>query len=529
MYRQKGWNVLPLINNEKGMVPSWTSKTGYGWIEWQDKKPTDEEFERLFSFPNITGIALMTGKTSNITVVDYDLYAKDAPKINLESSLMSRTASGGLHCYFQYEDIPEMRTEGIEIKNGTLDVLPPSKAINKMRAIGQYKWEKGDSKNIPKLPDFVKALFKPKQQYVKKGMMELLTSGEGNRHHSLLSAANKMYFKFDQADWPLVEDFLRNNLDKFDPPYEVGHPPKDFENILRDAKQFALKNKRAGVTNPVTPEEIPAPISMKQAAIERNLEREKEKKSPKTGYVELDEAIAGWTPGFVYVLAGDTGVGKTAFACNLAIRCSKNGGKVLYYSIETGNEILDYLASARTKKTYDELTDDDISYDDPNIMLYRQEVLDLTSFISSIEKNKDNFNLAIVDNIGFFEEKSGSQVQGQLEMMRSLSKIAMKSNMAIVIIAHFNKEQPGKKNLVTMDRISGSKAFQNYAKGVLLIKRNKVSEAVDEMKYTDEGLLIVAKSKRGENNAFRILFNNKSAYVKSNMDFPAHSLERNGF
>jgi replicative DNA helicase len=231
----------------------------------------------------------------------------------------------------------------------------------------------------------------------------------------------------------------------------------------------------------------------------------------------------------VYILAGDPGVGKTAFACNLSNRCLNQNKRVLYYAIETGNEVIDYMASVRLERPFRCLTDDELKYNDPNFLMYRDEVISLPDLKATLKEQRNNFDLAIVDNIGFFEEKSSSPTQAQLELMRDLSKLALESQIAIILIAHFNKQPPGGKNIVTMDRISGSKAFQNYAKGVLLMKRNKKSDLPGEMEYLDDGLLIVAKSKRGANKAFRLIFSNASAVIKTDMDFAEGTLERQGF
>lgn len=518
-YRTIGWNILPLINYEKGMVPSWTKPTGYSWAEWQDKKPTNDEFEKLFSFKNITGVALITGKTSNIMMFDYDSYQKDAPKINFDSTLISKTASGGSHFYFQYEEMSEVRLQWCELKNATLDVLPPSEVINKQGVIGKYEWIKKDLKNLPKLPQQIKDLLKEAIKIKNKPFSYQEAEGLkiGSRDSTLLAMARSLLYKVSVEEMKVI---IRGFNNGFQPPLNQVTVDKKISQAL----MYHQKENQPFIVNKLN---LPNPISMKQAYDERVVEREKEKIAPRTGYFELDEAISGWTPGFTYILAGETGTGKTAIAANLAVRCSNQDKKVLYYSVETGNEIIDYLASVRLEKPYKDLTNEDLNYDDPNIKLYRTEIVTLKDLELSLEQNKDEFDLVIIDNIGFFEEKTSNPTQAQAELMKELSKLALNSKISIILIAHFNKQSFG-KNIVSMDRISGSKAFSNYAKGIFLIKRNKATENPDDPEYAPNGLFIVAKSKRGASKAFPFVYNNNSALVKTQMDFQVGTVERQG-
>lgn len=534
-YYNMGWNILPLFNNQKS-PSSAHSIEGYNgrWEKYQSQRVTEEDFKKFFIDNKPTGIGVVTGLISGIVVIDEDFYMPGGKTLGIQSPLISKTTSGGRHVFLK----TTTKIDSFVIKDSHIElqaekrfiVLPPSVCWNKESPpiLGVYEWDVARKEDLPIITAEELNKHKPQSTNTSVLLRDLMESGNGSRHNDLRTIALKMFNRFSQNEWDIAESFIRDAAKKTTPPYITPQEIGDMNKIIRDAKNLVLKNPKTIYIEEKKEKNLPNPVSMSFAYTERLEERKKEAVAPKTGYVELDEAISGWTPGFVYVLAGDTGVGKTALAVNIAVRCSANGGKILYYAVETGNEIIDVITSARLEKKYKELTEEDIMFDDPNIRLYRQEVVTLPDLITSLKKNSENFNLVIIDNITFFEEKSNNPTQAQLDLMRTMSKLAMEAQVAIIVIAHFNKSQLG-KNIVTMDRISGSKAYQNFAKGVLLMKRNKKSDLPDEMEYLDDGILIVAKSKRGANKSFRLIFNNNSAVIKTNMDFVSGSLERAGF
>lgn len=58
----------------------------------------------------------------------------------------------------------------------------------------------------------------------------------------------------------------------------------------------------------------------------------------KTGFINLDSILQGLKPGDSIILAGRPSMGKTAFAQNIADNVARNGGKVLFVSVEMPNQ-----------------------------------------------------------------------------------------------------------------------------------------------------------------------------------------------
>lgn len=96
---ERGWNVIPLARGEK------TPMEGFPLSEFFQRKMTEEELVNWFERPEAGNIGLLAGPTSGVWVADID----DASLVEdftarYPSDLMSRTPSGGLHVFYQYDE-----------------------------------------------------------------------------------------------------------------------------------------------------------------------------------------------------------------------------------------------------------------------------------------------------------------------------------------------------------------------------------------------------------------------------------------
>ncbi len=140
-YRELGLSVFPV--NPKDKTPAVPS-----WLKYQTKQASIEEITEWFGKMNHQGIAIVTGKLSNLFVVDFDKYK---PEFNEEITLQYfpdtietptvKTISGGLHLYFEYPDqdisIRAAVLPGVDCRGqGGYIVAPPTKNITG----STYEW-----------------------------------------------------------------------------------------------------------------------------------------------------------------------------------------------------------------------------------------------------------------------------------------------------------------------------------------------------------------------------------------------------
>lgn len=137
-YLGRGWSVIPLV----GKQPSLKS-----WKEFQGRRPGDAELTRWFGGSDRlhpTGIGIVTGRASNLVVVDCDAPADAAYwEAEFPSPLAVESGGGGVHYYYQAHpeiDVPNRtRILGrrIDVRGeGGYIVAPPS-----LHASGcRYAW-----------------------------------------------------------------------------------------------------------------------------------------------------------------------------------------------------------------------------------------------------------------------------------------------------------------------------------------------------------------------------------------------------
>jgi len=138
-YSSWGWSILPVKPVEKRPYMM-------NWTEYNQKRANEASLRSWFDNLMNPGIGVVTGKISNIVVIDMD---QDCP-INLQemlqkypTGLYSITGSGGYHLFYTYPpgcDHVKNRVriqEGVDIRaDGGFIVLPPTTH----KSGKQYKW-----------------------------------------------------------------------------------------------------------------------------------------------------------------------------------------------------------------------------------------------------------------------------------------------------------------------------------------------------------------------------------------------------
>ncbi len=131
-YREMGFSVFPVNpKDKKPAIPS--------WLKYQTEQASVQEITEWFGKMHHQGIAIVTGKISNLFVVDFDKYKPGfKEEIALEyfpdsiDTPTVKTMSGGQHLYFNYPEqevtIRASILPGIDYRgNGGYVVAPPTK------------------------------------------------------------------------------------------------------------------------------------------------------------------------------------------------------------------------------------------------------------------------------------------------------------------------------------------------------------------------------------------------------------------
>lgn len=386
-YAEQGFSVIPISTKKKPLV---------SWAEFQNRKATEEEIKKWFAEFINPNIGIVTGEISNLLVVDCDTteaikQIEELLPDNFEGPI-SNTPRGGRHYYFQHCSGLSNRAgvlPGIDIRTvGGYIVIPPS-ANGSGKA---YSWinnndlTKSNATFLPvNLFNALKNAFKLSSSLylniIAKDMPENALFQKGRRDDDLFHYAHVLASaKEPESKIRQVLELLARNCN---PPF----PEKEvYAKIESAIKRIKIKDRNisaelrdwvsvtSGYFNVTTTyNELQLVTKEQKAAVRVALHRlckdgviiqDKNKDglyrlvNKTIKQIDLDDRsdligelqirfpfrIEDWIkpmPGCVYIIAGETDSGKSAFLMNFA---KKNTArfKVHYFSSEMGKqEMLD--------------------------------------------------------------------------------------------------------------------------------------------------------------------------------------------
>lgn len=231
-----------------------------------------------------------------------------------------------------------------------------------------------------------------------------------------------------------------------------------------------------------------------------------------TGIPELDRIIGGLFFGQVVLLTGKRGEGKSTFMSQLLVEALHQGYGVFAYSGELADyhfkRWLDFQAAGPDNITTDLDMFDDERYHITNPVLdkinawyrgrayiYDNNAVDdeLESLADTIEQvvRQYGVKLVCVDNLMTAMDAgiSDNLYQAQSEFVRRLKKIAVKYDIAVVLVAHPRKSKDG----FTNDDVAGSGDITNRVDSVLVYSRN--AKKADDKSPECDSLLAVTKNR----------------------------------
>lgn len=265
----------------------------------------------------------------------------------------------------------------------------------------------------------------------------------------------------------------------------------------KDANAILLKYGKGAIIKAVNGAEIPKLVNVKElSAVEAvNIN---ELPRIKTNIPEIDRVIGGLIMGQVILLTGKRGNGKSTFMSQLVAEALEQGESVFIYSGELANyhfkRWLDYQLAGESSlqegvneygnKIYT-LSDDTIKlinnwykgrafiYDNGYINEPEEET---ESLIDTVEKviRQHGTRLICIDNLmTALEGVAGIDLyRGQSEFVGNLKRLAVRYNVAVILVAHPRKNQADFCN----DDVAGSADITNKADVVLNYERCKESE-----------------------------------------------------
>lgn len=252
-----------------------------------------------------------------------------------------------------------------------------------------------------------------------------------------------------------------------------------------------------------------------------------------TGFKDVDDLFHGYRPGDLVILAARPGVGKTAFALNLAVNAAKHGTAVAFFSLEMSasqltqrilcSEALISLNKVRSGKIAD--GDWGAIVDASNRLAQVEMYIDDTPGLSIMEARakarrelrhiigSEKKGLIIIDYLQLMQpptvRRDGNRAVEVGEISRGLKVLAKEMGMPVIALSQLNRsvEMRGKKRPMLADlRESGS--IEQDADIVMFIDRSMNEEEAMESNRPDFGQaeLQVAKHRNGPTKDITLSF-----------------------
>lgn len=191
-----------------------------------------------------------------------------------------------------------------------------------------------------------------------------------------------------------------------------------------------------------------------------------------TGYTTLDDKMGGLEQGSVILIGGETSNGKSALATNIALNVSKTIG-TLYISLEMTRkqmlERLDHMTDG-FKADYDLMFQQefDLSYKDLEPL-----------FLEATEKGE--VKVVVLDYLQYLGR--GMDEREVAKMSKTIKKLALKYNIAFIVIVSLRKAEAGKNKRkwyeIETEDLMGTAAIGYDADTIVIASRKDESNEFD--------------------------------------------------
>ena len=252
-----------------------------------------------------------------------------------------------------------------------------------------------------------------------------------------------------------------------------------------------------------------------------------------TGYREIDRMIGGLQPGDMITIAALTGLGKTAFAINIAMNVASRAKHCMFFSLEMKrNKLLQRIFARVSLVDQTRLRDGDldeacfraIQARMQGLKKCRMEIDDSATLLGDIcaeirkRHHEDPLDLVVIDYIQLVELRAGGRANGMnrteelAQISRTLKLLAHQLNIPIMVLAQVNRKveerQMPEPKLSDLNE-SGSMARDSSV--VLFIFAEETEEVQGARKSGDSFPVFVkvAKSREGVIGTVPLTFTGK--------------------
>ncbi len=342
---------------------------------------------------------------------------------------------------------------------------------------------------------------------------------------SVATTANLEYYIKIVKDKALIRNLIDTATDIVTNAYEED---ENITGLLDDAEKKILNVVKERQTSDFI--HIKDAIAVAQENLEKLSQNKSEITGLPTGFYDLDKATAGLHAGEMIIIAARPGMGKTAFALNIATNAAQNTkkaiaifnlempaeqlvnrmrsavGQVDSYKIQTGQ--LQHEDWKRINEANSQLAETNIQIvDDAGIT-----AAEIKAKCRTLANKEEGLGLVIIDYLQLVTSggrRPESRQQEVSDISRSLKTMAMELKVPVIALAQLSRSAEKRENnqpMLADLRESGS--IEQDADMVLFINRNDYYKAKTELNKEKNVPvdIIIAKHRKGSTGKFQLLF-----------------------
>ena len=342
---------------------------------------------------------------------------------------------------------------------------------------------------------------------------------------SVATAANLDYYINIIKEKAIVRNLINTATDIVTEAYEE-------EDNVTSLLDTAEKNILDVVRSRQTSEFVPISEALRSA--QEQLEYLAQNKSTisglETGFIDLDKATSGLHEGEMIVIAARPGMGKTAFALNIATHAAMTTKKAIaIFNLEMSkeqlvNRMLSALGGIEGKKLQNGqmMQTDWKKYNEAMSQLadtnmYIEDNAGITSSdirakCRRLASKPEGLGLVIIDYLQLLTlggKRPDSRQQEVSDISRSIKTMAMELKVPVIALAQLSRNAEKRENNEPMlADLSESGSIEQDADIVMFINRKDYYKAKEQLGKNDnaETDIIIAKHRKGGTGKFTVLF-----------------------
>lgn len=495
-YLKKGWSVLPCGKNKTPLV---------SWKEFQTRFPTEEEVKKWFEIYPDAQVGIVTGKISNLTVVDAEKGAD--PSFLPQDTMIVGTGGQGYHYLYLYEP-------GVTNKARIKELIDIRSEGGYIVAAGSVS-EKGPYtilQDKPLLP-FPKELFPEKvdvfqtpgassfKQFEKREFKDYPGYGKGQRNDETARYIGYVLTQVHPADWDTEgwNIVVRAN-EKNTPPLASNELRNTFNSIKTTERR---KNPLGRVASQTYQQEEPQFLDDGEDEVKLIADVADSQKIDSSQIYPLEMPVfdnvigGGVNKGDVIAIAGMSGHGKTSLAQDWTISLLRGEKKAipLWFSYE--------VLPVHLWKKFQEMG---MTRTDMAFIPAKHSTGNVAWVEKKIQEGKEKFGITTVfiDHLGFLLPKtngvlgkamSANYASFLTQVMRDLKTIAIKEEVIIFLPVHMKKVD-SRNRRSDVDDIKDSSGIGQESDLVFLIEREKNKDVNSKSYFTDKTIITLAKNRK---------------------------------